>query len=753
MIPQEVGCESFCVLVASGWSFLSSFCMQHGPEMGDPIWEAVAPSSGRQHRFQNIVKRDTRISKALGREFDRALNEMDYACLLEGRPAANRISTSDLPADQQDASAVKGLMTEARGIVGKALVTPELEFFAICVEPSRPEQLTASLQAFAVAVLSTFRADVHKDVRRSHPVDAALSEHASSPPELRFEEFLKRAKSATSSDGVELYFREIGSDDLVRVASVGVRTNNPPRVLGGAVREHTGLSIVEQSVAKRRATEGEVMLESGGSALGLAMGIPGSSASFAENPIGAVCIVKRSSTAGARYEDLLRADDYAYLRNIALRLSVMSEGVRAPVASQFGSSYGNSESGLVDSQAASSDTGPSDRLSQDIIDSLPRIEDALAEATRLAACDTATFRALVSNDDFPSHAPFGLLRVAAFPQERMEDPHDYLEVRAENGRTASAVISGFPQYVSDTSVDGEYLEARSSRSELALPIFVENEIVGVVNLESTELDHFERPGGLPVAGAPRSIALKVAAEVANARLALSRSYMSELYQLLTLKHDVGNSVTRLHGLIKQLPPLVPNVAESLKEIADIETAVETQRAVSIRATGRTLVDMIEDALDDAKCTERVTVSDRRGTPTNDVYPSAVEIELSYVLRDLATNLVEHTNLDRSDRMVTIDSVRIAGRTCDAVRVTNFPRRPPEVSRCANAYLFPLDPNAGGVYEIREGGSRPRLGTYLAGARIRSIGGMAKMSKGEDGRVHTLLLVPRRLAEDHGEVRR
>lgn len=64
-------------------------------------------------------------------------------------------------------------------------------------------------------------------------------------------------------------------------------------------------------------------------------------------------------------------------------------------------------------------------------------------------------------------------------------------VKHGEGIVATVVFSGKPLYVPDVHKDSRYVEVRpTTQSELAVPIFVRDELIGAFNLESDKLDAF-----------------------------------------------------------------------------------------------------------------------------------------------------------------------------------------------------------------------------------------------------------------------
>ena len=77
--------------------------------------------------------------------------------------------------------------------------------------------------------------------------------------------------------------------------------------------------------------------------------------------------------------------------------------------------------------------------------------------------------------------------------ERGQIHHKFQEgVKLGQGIVGNVVQAGHPIYVPDTTKDPRYIEVRkATRSELAVPIIVRDEIIGAFNLESDKVDAFD----------------------------------------------------------------------------------------------------------------------------------------------------------------------------------------------------------------------------------------------------------------------
>ncbi len=73
-----------------------------------------------------------------------------------------------------------------------------------------------------------------------------------------------------------------------------------------------------------------------------------------------------------------------------------------------------------------------------------------------------------------------------------DDGRDKVRVPLGKGITGSAAAQQRPLYVPDVSKDSRYIpSAQKTRSQLAVPLMVRDEIVGVLDCQSADLDHFD----------------------------------------------------------------------------------------------------------------------------------------------------------------------------------------------------------------------------------------------------------------------
>ena len=90
-----------------------------------------------------------------------------------------------------------------------------------------------------------------------------------------------------------------------------------------------------------------------------------------------------------------------------------------------------------------------------------------------------------------------------------------LPLSNEQGITVAAARSGEPLYVPDVREDSRYVNVRAAtRSELAVPLVAQNHVIGVLNIESAEVDAFS-PSDVQLVS---TLAAQASVAIENARL-------------------------------------------------------------------------------------------------------------------------------------------------------------------------------------------------------------------------------------------
>ena len=153
-----------------------------------------------------------------------------------------------------------------------------------------------------------------------------------------------------------------------------------------------------------------------------------------------------------------------------------------------------------------------------------------------------------------------------------DDGKDVIRLAAGKGITGAAASKKQPVYIPDVSKDPRYIcAAQSTRSELAIPLMVREEVVGVLDCQSDQLEHFDHATIelLTLFSTQASIALE------NARLySLERQRARQLEainiiaQQSTAVMDLEDLLTRVCSVIQQAFQ-VSQVSLFLREEGDL----------------------------------------------------------------------------------------------------------------------------------------------------------------------------------------
>jgi diguanylate cyclase (GGDEF)-like protein len=162
------------------------------------------------------------------------------------------------------------------------------------------------------------------------------------------------------------------------------------------------------------------------------------------------------------------------------------------------------------------------------------------------------------------------------------------------GITGNAVLKKQPVYAPDVSKDSRYIcSAQSTRSELAIPLMVQDQVVGVLDCQSDRLNHFDHEtiDLLTMFSTQASIALQ------NARLyqlerqrAQQLEAINAIAQQCTAVMDLEDLLARVCSVIRQAFQ-VSHVSLSLREDGDLVLrAHEGMLTLCLPSGGRLSVD-------------------------------------------------------------------------------------------------------------------------------------------------------------------
>src|ERR1700726_3927006 len=137
---------------------------------------------------------------------------------------------------------------------------------------------------------------------------------------------------------------------------------------------------------------------------------------------------------------------------------------------------------------------------------------------------------------------------------------DNLRIPIGQGITGTAAATGHSVRVSDTSKDSRYINAiESVRSELAVPLMLQGKCVGVLDIQSGQLDYFTRDQQNILT----LLASRLAVAIENARLFQRVRAQADTLLLL-------NEVGRETGAILEVEELLRRAAEQTKRVIDYQ---------------------------------------------------------------------------------------------------------------------------------------------------------------------------------------
>ncbi|MGC1617259.1 MAG: SpoIIE family protein phosphatase [Candidatus Acidiferrum sp.] len=143
-----------------------------------------------------------------------------------------------------------------------------------------------------------------------------------------------------------------------------------------------------------------------------------------------------------------------------------------------------------------------------------------------------------------------------YPRELANNLH----IPIGQGITGTAAGTGHPVRVSDTSKDARYINAiESVRSELAVPLMLQGKCVGVLDIQSGQLNYFTREQQSILT----LLASRLAVAIENARLFQRVSAQAETLLLL-------NEVGRETSSILDVEELLRRAAEQIKRVIDYQ---------------------------------------------------------------------------------------------------------------------------------------------------------------------------------------
>ena len=162
-----------------------------------------------------------------------------------------------------------------------------------------------------------------------------------------------------------------------------------------------------------------------------------------------------------------------------------------------------------------------------------------------------------------------------------DEGQDKVRTRLGKGLTGAAAQQKRPIYAPDVSKDARYItSAKSTRSELAVPLMVRDEVVGVLDCQSEKFNHFdaETVGLLTLFSTQASMALQ------NARLhALERRRASQLEAINAIAQQM-TAVLELNELLSKVCFLV----QQAFGVSQVSVLLKDEEELVLRASHGTL---------------------------------------------------------------------------------------------------------------------------------------------------------------------
>jgi hypothetical protein len=606
------------------------------------------------------------------------------------------------------------------------------------LEPRRARLAGGTLVAAddeLVDISARVHATAHANVRRDHVIMERLDQKLDPAVIAGSEDF-----SATAQPLVELvlgiadaniascYLVDYSEAKLHRKAHRGIRvgqawaypeelSTNASTLAAAATAKHRTLQLppglggelVEPTPRPKRRRSEERVIE-------LAAPLPGPLATPKAPAVGVLTVARIGDPRP------FGAYEMAVVRNVALRLALVATTTNTTQAAKMFARLSHRSAGHPPgpiSEGERESTPPRITLPDDIAWGLHPIEDALTTLGEVTRAGSATFRAALPAGDPASPHGLTLARVAGYPAEVGRDEEHAVQSKEEGGHNWCAVISGeignFPVVRRGEKTYSEH--RKGTRSELSVPVNVEDRVVGVVNLESPVEHAFDAHVELAQAAAEH-----IGLVIANARLALSTAVQERATEVLRVAHEITHEPEEIR---KEADDLPAEKADRVLALADgIHEKVKKLRygqpdGEDLLPPGEpTFPEIVRFSVKRLGMEADFQSDEGPWTP----HPAQQALAIAKALGDVLDNAVEHRGRRTHPPHLTITRDRWGGRRQDVLIVHTVPDRYCPEAEAINVYRCPLDPDP-----AVEGEEEAHLGAYLAGLQIRRIGGEVHLS--------------------------
>jgi GAF domain-containing protein len=532
------------------------------------------------------------------------------------------------------------------------------------------------------------------------------------------------AVKVTRSDRAGVFLRQPEAPDVLK-PSADASAEDSPAVTDWLAQEAEADSFLKKVVDRHQARQSAT-----DNITRCGTPIPGPLASPRTPAIGALLIVRDGSRDFAAY-------DLALARNICLRLAILHSTAAAGSIAKAIADFRN-PSMVVSADQVTNAASKIEDLPPDFQVALAKVPATLERVARSTNSYVATLRLALPDPEVSEPHGLTLTRVAAFPAARIDDPY-LVQGQKDGGLNWRTVLEGRPTYAPDVAVERSFLETHEgTQSELSVPIGVEGRLIGVLNLESRDLNNYGAfvPHIQALAGA-------IGRAFADAAAQRSQPVLERAAEILDTGHRHSHELDDLEKRTKELTldrrslTAIDNyIKESRMLLAGImREGSEPKRRVRSTTLGDVLVEACAEKL------SRLSLPDRRHTPEMR-YPLGGDqaMLLLAAAADITSNLTNHggkaglahADTGRPLHELTLGSCSWDGRRYAAINFHNASPDSLPRSEMLQIYRIPFP---------REDG-RLRLGAYLAGIRLRQIGGMIHFSIAEKSqRARTVVMVP------------
>jgi len=602
----------------------------------------------------------------------------------------------------------------------------------------------------AEMVNCTVQADVRRDAITSAMLDRTVDWSGVTLDATGFataaQQFVELAVEVVASQIGALYMTSPDDElELVAVASMPGTANItvPQRVEDLAssaalsLRRHSAVQHPSAPVGESITVTFRGAHEAGENWVELASPVLGPSANLHMPPVGVLVVARRLLD---EHSPSYSAYDYSVLRNVAMRLTMLRS---ATDMEELARTYTRLSEAHVDavgprgSEPLEQPDSHAEVIPSDLRIALPAIRRGLAHLARATGSHSATFRVALPD---PANAEHGLclVRVAAQPGRPEREPVPR-QAQHEGGINWRAVLSGRAEYAPRVTEDPDYLPAREgTRSELTLPVIVEDRVIGVVNLESREENAYSAREQTA-----RLVVEPIAAAVSRSRVELSRTLQALAIEVATRRHDFAADAKRLSELAGRVrrETVRADLEQLSKVIDDRARRLRSTESEMLPAPG-TFPDLFALALARTRLRlDRTEIADCVWpTHTGDTGAQILEC-LCHVL----TNVTEHQAPDGAGRPIArLSQIHWGGRPHDILHIEHrvAQERVPEPHTAVDVYRVPLETARDRDGSPGSGRVLPRFGAYLAGLHARRLGGDAWLTPLDHTRVRVTVAVPR-----------